>query len=94
MTIGEGSDRGARDGLVRALELTQEALSQVSRMAIEEIRDGVEASNHVAAAERDMRSALRQLALAEREMRYTGTREPGLTGEAATPDGRPPARIR
>jgi hypothetical protein len=93
MTIGEGSDRGAREGLVRALELTQEALSQVSRMAIEEIRDGVEASNHVAAAERDMRSALRQLALAEREMRYTGAREPSLVAPAPAPDGRPPARI-
>lgn len=53
----------------RALELTDEALNQVSRIAIEEIRDGLEASSHVEAAERHMRDGLRQLVLAEREVR-------------------------
>jgi hypothetical protein len=62
------SDQGITETLARALELTEEALSQVTRMAIEEIRDGLETSNHVDAAERDMRSALRQLVLAEREL--------------------------
>lgn len=54
--------------LARALELTEEALGQVARIGIEEIRSGLESSNHVQAAERDIRSALRQLVLAEREL--------------------------
>ena len=52
-----------------ALEQTQEALSQVQRIAVEEIRIGLQASDHVEAAEREMRGALRQLVLAERELR-------------------------
>lgn len=55
--------------MARALELTEQALGQVARIAIEEIHTGLESSNHVQAAERDMRSALRQLVLAEREIR-------------------------
>lgn len=55
--------------MARALELTEDALGEVARIAIEEIHSGLESSNHVQAAERDMRSALRQLVLAERELR-------------------------
>lgn len=52
-----------------ALEQTQEALGQIQRIAVEEIRIGLRASDHVEAAERDMRDALRQLVIAERELR-------------------------
>lgn len=52
----------------RAIELTEEALAQVSRMSVEAIHCGLEAGAHVEAAERDMRSALRQLVLSEREL--------------------------
>jgi hypothetical protein len=55
--------------LARALELTEAALGEIARVAIEQIHGGLESSNHVDAAERDMRSALRQLVLAERELR-------------------------
>jgi hypothetical protein len=66
---GRGGYQDIAERLALALEETQEALAQVQRIAIEEIRDGLEASNHVEAAERDMRSALRQLVLAECELR-------------------------
>ena len=55
--------------MARAIELTEQALGQVARIAIEQIHGGIESSSHVEAAERDMRSALRQLVLAERELR-------------------------
>ena len=86
--IGDGSDRFPGEALRRALELTEEALGQVSRIAIEEIRDGVESSNHVVAAERDMRSALRQLVLAERELRSGAARR--ALGEVTAGDGQIP----
>lgn len=63
------NDHSIGPTMARALELTEEALGQVARIAIEEIHSGLESSNHVQAAERDMRSALRQLVLAERELR-------------------------
>jgi hypothetical protein len=65
------SKRGDQDvhaTMARALELTEQALGQVARIAIEQIHGGVETGNHIEAAERDMRSALRQLVLAEREL--------------------------
>jgi hypothetical protein len=69
MAVGKRGDQNITGAIARALELTEEALAEVTQIAIEEIRDGLEASNHVDAAERDMRSALRQLVLAERELR-------------------------
>jgi flagellar basal body-associated protein FliL len=51
----------------RAVELTEDALSQVTRLAIELIRRGKESSPHVEAAERELRNALRQLVAAKRE---------------------------
>jgi prophage DNA circulation protein len=69
MTAGKRSDRNIAAAMARALELTEQALGEVARIAIEEIHSGLESSNHVQAAERDMRSALRQLVMAERELR-------------------------
>ncbi|HTX31307.1 MAG TPA: hypothetical protein VMD09_07970 [Solirubrobacteraceae bacterium] len=70
------SKRGSQDVLATmasAVELTEQALGQVARIAIEQIHDGVETGTHVEAAERDMRSALRQLVLAERELHSRST---------------------
>ena len=64
--------------MARALALTEEALGQVARIAIEEIHSGLESSSHVQAAERDMRSALRQLVLAERELRARSATPAGV----------------
>lgn len=50
-----------------AIELTENALSEINRLAIEQLRRGAETSPHIEAAERDLRSTLRQLVLAERE---------------------------
>ncbi len=60
----------------RALELTEEAVGEVARIAIEEIHSGLDSSNHVQAAERDMRNALRQLVLAEQELRSRSEARP------------------
>jgi hypothetical protein len=54
--------------IARAIELTEDALEQVARIAVEGIHGGLDASSHVEAGERDMRNALRQLVLAEREL--------------------------
>ncbi|MGO9489552.1 MAG: hypothetical protein ACLQBB_11050 [Solirubrobacteraceae bacterium] len=64
--------------MTRAIEVTEDALGQVARIAVEEIHCGLEASSHIEAAERDMRSALRQLVLAERELRSRSGFAPGL----------------
>jgi len=47
--------------------MTEQALGEVSHVAMEQIRRGADVSSHVEAAERDLRGALRQLVLAERE---------------------------
>lgn len=71
--------------MARALELTEEALGVVARIAIEEIHSGLESSNHVEAAELDMRSALRQLVLAAHERRArAGTRAVGEKAPEST----------
>jgi hypothetical protein len=69
MAVGTRSEQNIIRTIARALKLTEEALGQVAQIAIEEIHTGLESSNHVEAAERDMRSALKQLVLAERELR-------------------------
>lgn len=51
----------------KAIEMTESALSEVDHLAIEQVRRVAEVSSHIEAAERDLRSALRQLVLAERE---------------------------
>jgi hypothetical protein len=58
--------------LNRALETTEEALAQVTRLAIQRIRRGTENPPHLDAAERDLRSALRQLATLSRERERAG----------------------
>jgi hypothetical protein len=67
MTTEGPSDSRVAEIMERALQLAEDALEQITRIAVEQIRKGVESSNHVEAAERDMRSALRQLVLAQRE---------------------------
>jgi hypothetical protein len=69
MAAGKQTDHSIVATLARAIELSDEALAQVGRITVEAIRRGLPASSHVEAAERDMRSALRQLVLAERELR-------------------------
>jgi hypothetical protein len=83
MAAGKRSNRDISETIARALELTEEALSEVARIAIEEIHSGLEASNHVQAAERDMRSALRQLVMAERDLRS----KPGRAGRDVRSEG-------
>ena len=61
--------------LEKAIELTENALSEVNHVAMEQIRRGAEISAHIEATERDLRDALRQLVLAEREPSH-GEREP------------------
>jgi len=69
MASGKENDNTAITATMdRAIELTEEALAQVARIAVQEIHVGLEANDHVEAAERDMRNALRQLVLAEREL--------------------------
>ena len=70
---GRGEQRIA-ERLALAAEQTQEALAEVQRIATEQIRSGLEVSDHVAATERELRSALRQLVLAEREQRSRSQR--------------------
>ena len=69
MAAGKQSDHSIVATLARAIELSDEALAQVARVTVEGIRFRLPASSHIEAAERDMRSALRQLVLAERELR-------------------------
>ena len=69
MATGKQTDQGIITTLARAIELSDEALAQVARVTVEGIRFGLPASSHIEAAERDMRRALRQLVLAERELR-------------------------
>jgi hypothetical protein len=51
----------------KAIETTEHALSEVDRLAMEQIRSGAEISSHVETAERALRDTLRQLVLAERQ---------------------------
>jgi hypothetical protein len=44
-----------------ALRSTEAALGQLTQVVIENIRSGGDVSHHIEAAERDLRSALRQL---------------------------------
>jgi hypothetical protein len=78
MTIRKRHAQSTIETLALALECTEDALAQVARIAIEEIHSSLETSSHVQAAERDMRSALRQLVLAERELRSRAGVRPRL----------------
>jgi hypothetical protein len=63
----------------KANEMTENALSEVNRLAMEQIRRGAEISSHIEAAERDLRGVLRQLVLSERDPahRVDGAAPPG-----------------
>jgi hypothetical protein len=50
----------------KAVRLTEQALSEVTKLTIEQIHHGAENSPHVEAAERDLRNALRQLVMARK----------------------------
>lgn len=58
--------------LYRALEATEEALGEVTKLAIQRIRLGVDTPPHLEAAERELRNALRQLASLSTERRRGG----------------------
>jgi predicted TPR repeat methyltransferase len=81
MSLEDSGDGHVAEIMERALGLAEEALEQIARIAVEQIRRGVDSSNHVEAAERDLRSALRQLVLAQREWR--------AMSRASTPLGEP-----
>jgi hypothetical protein len=83
MSLGDAGDAHVAEIMERALGLAEEALEQIARIAVEQIRRGVESSNHVEAAERDLRSALRQLVLAEREWRAASRAPEPLSEPAA-----------
>lgn len=69
MGTGDRGDPQVAEVIERALQLAEDTLEQITRIAVEQIRWGAESSIHIEAAERDMRGALRQLVLAEREWR-------------------------
>jgi hypothetical protein len=60
----------------RAIELTEETLQELARIAVEGIHNGASAGAHAEAAERDMRNALRQLVRTERELRARAALKP------------------
>jgi hypothetical protein len=93
-SISEAQETSIIESVVRAVELAEEALAQVSRIAIEEIRNGLESSHHISSAEREMRSALRQLVLAERELRSRPRgRQEGRDGQALNGDALDEAQL-
>lgn len=81
MATGHTEDSQLAELMERALQFAEDALEQITRIAVEEIRRGVESSNHIEAAERDMRSALRQLVLAQREWRAKSPARPATADE-------------
>ncbi|MGO9823515.1 MAG: hypothetical protein ACLPTJ_23035 [Solirubrobacteraceae bacterium] len=88
MATGDKQDAQLAELMERALQFAEDALEQITRIAVEEIRRGVESSNHIEAAERDMRSALRQLVLAQREWRAKSPSR-DRPGDLSTPSGTP-----
>jgi hypothetical protein len=89
MTLVTPHDQSMISTMTQAIELTEDALGQVARVTVEGIRGGLAASSHVEAGERDMRSALRQLVLAERELRSRSE----LQSEVGTDLDERPGRI-
>jgi hypothetical protein len=67
MNTGLSAEERLGELLERALQLTEDSLEHITRIAVEQIRKGAETSSHIEAAERDVRNALRQLVLAQRE---------------------------
>jgi hypothetical protein len=67
-----------------ALQSTEAALGHVTKVVIENIRQGGDVSPHIEAAERDLRDALRQLGLAKRHPHDLGSFD--SMGHAPSPD--------
>ena len=61
MNIGEPSDEHVAEIMERAIQLAEQTLEETTRIVIAQIRKAVETSSHVEAAERDIRSTLRQI---------------------------------
>jgi outer membrane protein TolC len=93
--MGEPGQPQVPEIMERALQLAEETLEQIAKIAVEQIRRGVESSHHVDAAERDMRSALRQLVLAQRDWQTKSSARPIAVGKhdeviaKMTPNGSP-----
>jgi hypothetical protein len=94
MGTGDRGDPQVAEVIERALQLAEDTLEQITRIAVEQIRRGAESSSHIEAAERDMRGALRQLVLAEREWRVKAATRQEFAERTASPHepGREAAR--
>ena len=57
--MGDPADPQLAEIMERALRFAEDTLEQRTRIALEEIRRGVESSNLIEAAEREMRTLLR-----------------------------------
>src|SRR5208282_297551 len=79
------SDRGIAATTARAIDATEDALGLIARITVEAIHCGLESSSHVEAAERDMRSALRQLVLTEREVRSRRALQDAIEAQRSAP---------
>jgi hypothetical protein len=64
------SDEQVIGTIAQARALAEEALALLARVALDEIHQGLEASSHLEAAEHDLRGAVRETVLAERDLRY------------------------
>lgn len=56
--------------VTHARELAEQALGLLAQAALDEVHHGLEAGNHVEAAEHELRMTVRDLVLAERELHY------------------------
>jgi hypothetical protein len=80
-------DKGGIDAVARARELTEEALALLARAALDELHHGLEAGDHLEGAEHTLRATLRELVLAERELRSRSGAEPDLDEIGDVPAG-------
>jgi hypothetical protein len=67
--VGSTAPEDVVEAVGRARELAEETLGLLARVALEEVHRGLEAGAHLEAAERDLRGSVRQLVLAERDLR-------------------------
>jgi hypothetical protein len=64
------SDEQLIGTVAQARALAEEALALLARVALDEIHEGLEAGRHLEAAEHDLRGAVRETVLAERDLRF------------------------
>jgi hypothetical protein len=67
--VGRTQPEEVIEAIGRARELAEETLGLLARVALAEVHRGLEAGAHLEAAERDLRGSVRQLVLAERDLR-------------------------